>query len=345
MHYDTLHYFLFFLLIANCLSAQNPAIAIGNTTACQGEMVEVLVAGSNLNNIGAITLFIDYNPSCLAFDTVTNIHSGLSGLIFNDIQDSAGFASIGRFALSWNATFAGVNLGNNNLITLNFQFLGPATSLTFNSGCEIADFDANILNVTLQDAQVDFLDTVEINVQPQAFTLIDNGIAAFMVDATNASDYAWEMSSNGVWGNLSDDAILSGTASNTLSLTNPGLDWNGRYFRCSIEGCNSTLSDSAMLQVFLGIAPENARPFNWKVGQSLDVTYININNRSEGILSLSLVALDGKIMERIVSGRISEGQHKFQLSTKNTGLYFLTLDFSMTEQSIHQTKKIFILNP
>ncbi|MCF8370706.1 MAG: hypothetical protein K9H64_03720 [Bacteroidales bacterium] len=336
-------FILFLLLIANYLFAQNYGLSIGSATGCDGDAIEIDVTANNLNTIGAITLFIEYMPDRLVFDTLTSLHPMLAAMIYNDVQGGTPPASIGKIGFAWSG-FNPANLGNDIIFKLHFSFIGPTAEIGFSSACEIVDTSATILPVTYSSGQISYSDTVEILAQPQPETIIDNGIALFSINTVNVNSFSWQMLDNGIWQNLSDNVVVSGSSSPTLSLYNPGLDWNGRCFRCYLEGCNTTYSDSALLQVFLGIDLRDETTFDWEIIQSPETSSIKVNSTSEGNLSLSLVTLDGKAVENIFSGNIHVGLYEFKISTKpkNTGYYFLKLDFLTTEQIIHQTKKLYL---
>lgn len=336
-------YILFFLLIANWLNAQNYGLSISSAVGCAGDAIEIEVTANDLNTIGAITLFIEYLPDRLEFDTLTSLHPMLAAMIYNDVQGGVPSASIGKIGFAWSG-FNPANLGNDMLFKLHFNFTGPTTEIGFSSACEIVDTAATILPVAYSSGQISYNDTVDVLAQPQPVTIIDNGIALFSINTVNVNSYTWQMLDNGNWQDLSDGVMVSGSSLPTLTLYNPGLDWNGRYFRCYLQGCNTSFSDSALLQVFLGIDPVNENDFDWKVCRELEASFIKINTACKGKLSLSLFFSDGKMVESLFSGSIHAGEHEFELSTKSkkAGLYLLKLDFSAPEKPIHQTKKLYL---
>jgi hypothetical protein len=334
---------LFFLLIANWLIAQNYGLSIGNATGCEGDAIEIAVTAHDLNMIGAITLFIDYPVESLEFDTLTSLHPLLAALIYNDIQGGSPPVSIGKIGFAWSG-FNPANLRNDVLFKLHFIFTGPATEIGFAANCEIVDTSATILSVNYVDGQVVYSDTIELFNQPQPAAIIGNGNAFFSINAANVNYFSWQMWDNGNWQYLTDDVIVSGSSSPTLTLYNPSLDWNGRYFRCFLKGCNSAWSDSALLEVYLDIGPMDESTFDWKVCRSSIASYIRVNSVGQGNLSLSLVAFDGRVVERLFSGNIHNGTQSFEISTKpdRSGIYLLRLDFMMPEKIIHQTKKLYL---
>lgn len=137
---------LIFLVNTGLITAQT--ITVGSATANPGDNVLVPVTFNNMNNIGAITLFILYDPAVLTFNGITNLVPEGSGTISNGMTNPT------RVGISWTASTGGVNFPNGTYLDLQFSFLGGSSALDFTNACEIADWDANILNVTFVDGVV-----------------------------------------------------------------------------------------------------------------------------------------------------------------------------------------------
>lgn len=137
---------LIFLVNTGLITAQT--ITVGSATANPGDNVLVPITFNNMNNIGAITLFIQYDPAVLTFNGITNLVPEGSGTIFNGMTNPT------RVGISWTASTGGVNFPNGTYLDLQFAFLGGSSALDFTNACEIADWDANILIVTYVDGVV-----------------------------------------------------------------------------------------------------------------------------------------------------------------------------------------------
>ncbi|MCF8369914.1 MAG: cohesin domain-containing protein [Bacteroidales bacterium] len=90
--------------------------------------------------VGAFNFEIEYDETILTFQELQNISTFVPGLTINVLSSPS------RVALIWNATSAGINL-NGKMLDLKFTYNGGNTQLDFNSSaCEIADFNAEVIN-------------------------------------------------------------------------------------------------------------------------------------------------------------------------------------------------------
>jgi len=113
-------------------------------TANVGATINVPVTVTGFNNIGAVSLMLNYDPTVISFNSATNT-GGFPGLtITNPLS--------GTIIVGGNNTNpAGYSLGNGSvLFTMNFTYLGGTTALRwFDNGgsCEYADpLSVNVLN-------------------------------------------------------------------------------------------------------------------------------------------------------------------------------------------------------
>ena len=97
-------------------------------------------------DIGAMTLFIGYDPTALSFIGLENVNSEISGVGANSISDPY------RIAIAWAATspnFGDIAAGK--LFDLKFVFNGGDGNLTFTAGCELT----NSINVIVPTSLID----------------------------------------------------------------------------------------------------------------------------------------------------------------------------------------------
>ena len=73
------------ILVLNTISfSQTASATIGNVDPSSyyvGEEIYVPINVTNFNNIGAITLFIGYDPNVVTFIATVNINSQVSGIL------------------------------------------------------------------------------------------------------------------------------------------------------------------------------------------------------------------------------------------------------------------------
>ncbi len=117
-----------------------PTIEIASVVANPGDTISVPVNVETFNNVGAISLKINYNSTVLNF---TGVSDDLANADFS-ANASGGVISIGWFDASGNSP---LNLDSAKLFDLNFIYSGGTSDLTFNtSESEIADGSGTPLN-------------------------------------------------------------------------------------------------------------------------------------------------------------------------------------------------------
>jgi len=334
------------LLITTLTStSQTGLITFSSVEGCQGDIIEIPVNAYNLNNIGAITLYIDYNPDIIEFDTLININSSLPGLLYNDIEQTQGTIPGGKIGVSWSG-FNPATISNNELFVLSFLYHGQNDSIVFSANNEIADFDANILTVNYSNSTITLSEEVSITQQPYDLNIMINESGNFLVDGININEFNWEYKINGIWTSIQNSSMFSGQNTNTLSINSPEVSLNEIYFKCQIIGCNSMYSDSVQLFVqpngfeniigntFISVYPNPAKYF-------INIEFIGINN---GKYSLELFnPLSGKsiIIQKDI---IIQEEKNITIDTKQfaSGIYFIILKNLSGNKRIQFTQKILI---
>lgn len=76
---------LMFLMNTGLITAQT--ITVGSATANPGDNIQVPITFNDMNNIGAITLFILYDPAVLTFNGITNLVPEGIGTISNGMTN------------------------------------------------------------------------------------------------------------------------------------------------------------------------------------------------------------------------------------------------------------------
>jgi hypothetical protein len=91
--------------------------------------------------------------------------------------------------------------------------------------------------------------------QPQNRTTCETASTTFSVTSSNTSTYQWQVNTGSAWANVSG-GVYSGANTNTLTLSNIPLSYNGYLYRCISTGaCNNPVnSQSASLTVNPGVS-------------------------------------------------------------------------------------------
>jgi hypothetical protein len=87
---------------------------------------------------------------------------------------------------------------------------------------------------------------------PLAICAAAGAVTMGITASGSITSYRWQVSTDGgtSWSDLSDIAPYSNTATNTLTITNPGAGLNNALYHCVVTGsCGAVTSNSAMLTV------------------------------------------------------------------------------------------------
>jgi hypothetical protein len=192
-------------------------------------------------------LFINYDDNQLAFVSIENIDSQISGLFYNVLSEPS------RISIVWSNT-KGVSFSNNLLLNLRFNALAPFSSITFAvDSCEVADagIPPEILSINYFNGSI-YPGNPLINGQPANLSVVEFSNAFFSVEANNSTGYQWQESSDNAltWNNTTDGGKYLGSLSANLMLNSVPLSYNNKRYRCSVyrENCH-LYSDYATLKV------------------------------------------------------------------------------------------------
>lgn len=127
--------------MAQTVSLQDVDNAVPGTVT-----VDLTFSASGFTDVGAITLFIEYDDVLLKYIGPQYVPFFGTDIVINKMSDH-------RLALAW-SNLPGRNI-NSAFITLSFDYLGGFSSdLTFTSGCEIATGTGNLITTTYVDGNV-----------------------------------------------------------------------------------------------------------------------------------------------------------------------------------------------
>lgn len=251
--------------------------AISGTSACPNEVFSCPVTVSNFNNVGAISLALNYNPDILTFVEVTDVHSALgSGLLAN--------ASNGKVYISWYST-QGVSIGSGTLLQIQFTGATGSSSLTWDANnSEYAMPDGTPITMTFNNANATIYSLPNITSQPEAQCVYAGQNTSFSINASGQGiGYQWQVSTNygASWTDLQNGEHYANVGTRTLSVRNTTTAMNNYYFRCKVTGtCGSPVySEFAKLTVDITqpiVKAENAEwPCTGEVSQDIVVDYFN----------------------------------------------------------------------
>jgi len=172
-------YILLTVLLAWSFNLKAQTAQIGSQTATPGASVsfDIDVAGLPAN-VGAVSLFIGYDPNVLTF--TGSVGGTLSGYILNNMVGT------NQIGIQWTDP-SGADI-NGTLLTLNFQYsgLGGTCDLTFNTGCEFSDILLNSITVAYTNGSIGpnpgiatiTIDEIVANAGPISFGVTGAGFTA-----------------------------------------------------------------------------------------------------------------------------------------------------------------------
>ncbi len=227
---------LFVMLWTGMIHAQTITTTAGSVTSCPGGIV-VSIDVTNCNNVGAISLMLEYNDAVLTYTGYQNLHTDLSstGLL---VINSTG----SKVTLAWASTTA-ANVGNNTLVEYLFSSVPGTSPLNWDTqisgNCEYSDINANIL----PDAYVNGTATIDqppvVTAQPTDKTALVGQNTSFSLSAIGTGlAYRWQGSSNGgsSWSDLNNSSTYSGVTNHTLNIYDVQLPMDGFMYRCKLTG-------------------------------------------------------------------------------------------------------------
>ena len=240
---------IFIIIVPGIVNAQITTTA-GTVTSCPGEIV-VPINVTNCNNVGAISLMLNYQNTVLTYLGYQNLNAALNtGFL---IVNSTG----SKVIISWASTTA-ANIGTGTLMQLRFTAIPGTSSLNWDTGipgnCEYSDVMGNVISSTYVNGTATINQPPLINTQPTDKTALVGQNTSFSISAiATGISWIWQLSTNGgsSYSDLSNNSTYSGVTTATLGITSVTLAMNGYKYRCIVSGtCTpSVTSNGASLTV------------------------------------------------------------------------------------------------
>lgn len=323
----------FLLCFSILLSAQTATLTIGSATACADQEVLIPVNASDILNLSAITLRIGFDTLKLQYVDLVNIDPQLTGINY-DLNKTPP-----QIGIAWSSLIP-ANFQEGKFFDVKFLFREESCPVVFNPGCELADFNLQIIPVTFTNGIANVGNPV-INLQPHDTTIFTGHSAIFHVSSTNATQYYWKESrDNGSsWINLQDMGNYTGTHTDQLKINQVPSSSDGYKYRCTLSsGDCSTISTSVLLHVdSLNGISESAKTQSIQVHTYPNPFTLQINFEYTlpvaGYVTLVLYDCHGKWLKNIVSADQTSGNH-----TVGTDLFTLTPGFYIYNLNVQNEK-------
>lgn len=337
-----LFFFILLFFLSTSLSAQTQTLSIETEAGCAGQEVLLKATGSNLQQIIAITLHIDIDPSSLSFLSLTNIDPQLQDIVYNYIPAS------NRLIIAWNSLLP-ASFDQKKLFDINCKVNNVPAQVNFTTGCEIAD-------TSLQPVAVSFVNGTLVSAlpviesQPGDLTVLEGGNAFFQVTSGNSDSYQWEAShdSGNQWSFVQEDGQYSGSNSNRLSISNVPVLLNNTRYRC-ILGNNDciTVTASAALQVDSVTSVGNPdQKMNFSITNRPNPfaasTSIEYYLPGDGNVHIRIFSMLGTQIADLKNTTGTRGLHKitFGSSQLPSGIYLCQIEFLTENKRFLLSKKM-----
>ncbi|MET3126562.1 ligand-binding sensor domain-containing protein [Arcicella rosea] len=181
--------------------------------------------------------------------------------------------------------------------------------------------------VSIQAKQCELPQTT---LQPTAQSTTEKSSAQFVVNASSASAYQWQVSTDkGVTWNMisSSDTLYRGQQTNTLNLTSASLSQNTYQYRCEIKNdCYTLYSNAAPLEVTMILGLDNfERTVQAYPNPANDKIYVKVPAKT---YTLTLVDSNGSIVKQV------SNQDYINVKDIPNGLYLLLIESGKERQSV-----------
>ncbi len=224
------------------MKSQNATATLGNIGSCTGQNVLVPLDVTGFNDIGAMTFFVGYDTNAADFLSIQNINPSIPAGITS-------YTLNGQVRLVYSSTIP-FTISGEKLFDLSFTFLGDTTLLTFDPGTEIANINLEIIPLDTYNGSIG--NSIQIIDQPDSVQSYPDNDVIFSVTALGNPDYQWQEYAGSSWNDLQNNDIYSGVTTDTLTIHDVTLSFNGNNYRCVLTVNNCiVITDTALLEVAL----------------------------------------------------------------------------------------------
>jgi hypothetical protein len=170
--------------------------------------------------------------------------------------------------------------------------------------------------------------TAAIIFQPSDIYVTSPQNVTFNISSSGGSglNYQWYENKGSGFLPLPEFGIYTGTATNTLNISQSSPAMNGYRYYCLISGCGFMTSDTATLHINSVLSTGNQHSnfnINAYPNPVNDVLYLDFSDKQiESIISIHNT-LGEKLIEQVVEASLS--LHAINIKTLSKGIYFLTI--------------------
>jgi hypothetical protein len=130
------------------VKVNKPKFTLQNVVVYEKDTIELKLSTEYLRNVGAITLYLDYDNTALQLLGYEILNKNLSEALLYDNK--------GHIGIAWNSIKKAINLSELSDFVL-FRFVCKAagsTEISFGNGCEVANLYGNLIPLELENANI-----------------------------------------------------------------------------------------------------------------------------------------------------------------------------------------------
>ena len=227
----------------------------GSMATCAEQAFSIPITVTNCNNVGAVSLALNFNQNMVTYLGYENANSQLNN---GTMRVNA---SRGTVYFTWASSNHTLEIGNGELISLVFKSVSGNSSLSWNtSQCEYSNLLGEALPTSFNGSNLNIYYSPSINSHPSDRTVTEGNNTNFSINASGQGlSYQWQMSQDqGIsWENLSNGGHYSNVNSSTMYVNNVQMTMEGMRYRCVVNGtCEpSVTSNYGTLHVIQGPSP------------------------------------------------------------------------------------------
>ncbi len=304
------------------------SVSIDSLKACTGDSVFVSVNFTDLDSLGAITLYISFDTAVLEFDTILNLNAQTPGTIYNTIHQAVSMVGIAWYS----SNGIPASIGTGKYLDIAFLYKGGQTSVSPEPGSEIADIHGNIINTGFSYGSVSQGHVPFILQQPVDTMTIQGGNACFTVLDSNATSYKWYYSSDsGMSWKAANIPPFQHYLSNELLIQNVADSLQNFAFSCELKNQCAVFTDPAFLWIdsLSGAVGTATEMYKLNLFPNPCTEYLNLKGTFPFIpreIQLKLLSQDGRVLQ-VFSEKGKGYTYYYRINVKDLedGMYFLQM--------------------
>lgn len=214
------------------LPVPEASLSLPDTLSCPQSEIGMPLKALGLDNITAFEFLISFDPEVVSFVQLAELHPDIAAstaTVFNEPEP--------HIKISWTGEQT-VGLPDGTIMNLVFHYEEGSSPLSFLADSYALNADQIAYELVYSAGAVHAQEYPVISVQPHNKTASAGGAVQFQVQATNASNYQWQLSlDNGVtWEDLSNTGPYDGAQEAVLTINPVDLAMDQNQFKCIVFG-------------------------------------------------------------------------------------------------------------